>query len=197
MTVWAWFPGVSKTHPAQDECFQSFHSLGFAGMMMVVTGEMKQSMNDQMDRVRFEGFTGLPGLPLHGLVGENDVAAQHGGWWLECQDIGGFVFAPEAGIEMLDMPVIGKNEGRTGNTFRKDMAMTLGHPTGTLDKLRHVPQCCPPAWIRNQDLSVRNGRAFHGESGRSGDDQVPHQWPADRKLRQYGRQGGGGQHRRP
>ena len=117
MTVWAWFPRVSKTHPAQDECFQSFHPPGFAGMMMVVTGEMKQSMNDQMDRVCLEGFTGLSGFPLHGLVGENDVAAQHGGRRLECQDIGGFVLAPEAGIEMLDMPVIGKNEGRTGNTF--------------------------------------------------------------------------------
>lgn len=164
---------------------------------MIVTGQVEEAVYDQMNRMGAERLAGLHGFPPHGLVSKNDVPAQHGRWWFECQDIGRLVLAPELGIELFDMPVVSEDEGRSRCIFWKDMPMTLGRDAGPLDKLLYVAQRSPPAWIRNQNLSVGSGRAFHGVSGRSGEDQASCQRFADRRPRQYGRQEGDGQHQPP
>ena len=193
----AWFPRVTEAHPAQDECFQPFHLSGLTGMVVVVASKVQEPMYDQMSCMCTEAFAGLLGFSPHGLVSEDDIPAQHGSWWLECQDVGGLVLASELGIEPFDMLIVSKDEGRRWCVFQKDMAITLGHDTGPLNELLYVAQCSPPAWIRDQNLSVRSGRAFHDVSGRNSEDQVPCRQPADRKLRQYGRQGGDGLHQLP
>src|SRR5690606_37695420 len=137
---------IGDAEPRQNADFETFHLLGLAVGLVIITEKMQHPMHDEMGEVVGQGLAFLFRLPPRGLEGDDDIADMGcRGQWLggaggEEQDVRRLVLAAPAGVE-----------GAYGLVARKDDA----HPGAR----RHRP----PAGIERRLRRARDERIRAGQ----------------------------------
>src|SRR6185312_7519492 len=108
--------GIGNGKPRQCGALQPLHLVGFRVGLVVVAEQMQQAMDHEMGDVVLQRLVFQYAFARHRLRCQNDIA-QHGrhrtvtGGWKrrKRQDIGRLVLAAPAGVERLDMRIVGKD----------------------------------------------------------------------------------------